>query len=53
MDVGGLLRNSFQAGLVYFNNWIDKQAGGNADGQPGNIDRCKALMSAQAPPGGF
>jgi hypothetical protein len=29
MDVGGLLSNSLRAGLLYFNSWINKQAGGN------------------------
>ncbi|SEO50287.1 hypothetical protein SAMN05428947_102596 [Mucilaginibacter sp. OK283] len=29
MDVGGLLGNSLRVGLLYFNSWIDKQAGGN------------------------
>jgi len=29
MDVGGLLGNALQAGLVYFNSWVIKQAGSN------------------------
>lgn len=29
MDIGGLLSNSLQAGLAYFNTWINKQADSN------------------------
>jgi hypothetical protein len=29
MDVGSLLSNTLQAGLVYFNSWMNKQADGN------------------------